>query len=381
MNKMSNKTTCHLIAIVLCFTIQPDVNAQSLRDLASRRQIEIGANFPWLVDGKSPNNWRDSPTIEVEKKIAAEHYSIMSAGWQMYPGHTWMGPDEYNFSGSDEFVEWCHQNNILVHGHGLGYASRVDWLKKMPTKTEDQKLEMRKIYESYVLDTASHFNGRVHMWDVCNEQLLPAYVFKGFQTNQSYWQAYIGKNQKPETGVEWYRQTFRLVKKCDPSSKLVLLDFNNEIICPKSDMMYALAKQLKDEGVPIDGVGFQLHLRTDLNRSKGHGIKTDLEYFNSFSANLKRFSDLDLDLWITEFDVSIDPAKDLSEELHRQADVYAAILNRALSNSRLKGIKFWGITDRNTWGQVIPERPNLFDEDGNPKHAFFRVQTELKRED
>lgn len=380
MNKMSDKTTWLLPALLICFAVQQDVNAQSLRELALKRQIDIGANFPLLVDGKPPNNWRDSPTIQIEKKIAAEHFTIMSAGWQMYPGHTWKGPGEYDFAGSDEFIEWCHQNRIRVHGHGLGYASRVDWLKKLQAKTVEQRLEIRQIYESYVLDTASHFAGRVHMWDVCNEQLLPAYVFRGYQTNQSYWQAYVVKNQKPESGVEWYRQTFRLVRKSDPDSSLILLDFNNEIICPKSDMMYDLAKQLKNEGIPLDGVGFQMHLRTDLNRSKGHGFKTDQEYFDSFSANLKRFSDLDLDVWITELDVSIDPKNDMKVELHRQADVYAAIVNRALSNSRLRGIKFWGITDRDTWGRVIPERPNLFDEDGNPKDAFLRVQAELKLE-
>lgn len=375
---LTSRRITYFLFLCLCSLSAPAIlQAQSLRELAIKRGVEIGANFSLLVDGKSPNNWQDSPTIQTEMKLAVEHFTVMSAGWQMYPGHSWLGPKQYKYEGADRFIQWCEQNEIRVHGHGLGYGSRVGWLKAYKAKTEEQKSEVREIYESYIVDTATHFKDRVHVWDVCNEQLLPAYVFRGYQTNQAYWQAYVPPNEKPETGIEWYRQTFKLARRSDPAAKLILLDFNNEVICGKSDTMYALVKRLKTEGVPIDGVGFQMHLKTDLNRSKGHGFATDQEYYDSFAANLKRFGELNVDLWITELDVSIDAKNELNNELMRQAEIYGEVVRIALKQPRLKGIKFWGIMDRNTWGEVLPDRPNLFDENGKPKPAFFRVQTEL----
>lgn len=350
MGNTSRRIT-YFLFLCLCSLSAPAIlQAQSLRELAIKRDVEIGANFSLLVDGKSPNNWQDSPTIQTEMKLAVEHFTVMSAGWQMYPGHSWLGPKRYNYEGADRFILWCEQNGIRVHGHGLGYGSRVGWLKAYKAKTEEQKSEVREIYESYIVDTATHFKD---------------------------WQAYVPPNEKPETGIEWYRQTFKLARRSDPAAKLILLDFNNEVICGKSDTMYALVQRLKTEGVPIDGVGFQMHLKTDLNRSKGHGFATDQEYYDSFTANLKRFGELNVDLWITELDVSIDAKNELNNELMRQAEIYGEVVRIALKQPRLKGIKFWGIMDRNTWGEVLPDRPNLFDEDGKPKPAFFRVQTEL----
>jgi endo-1,4-beta-xylanase len=355
---------------------EPDA---SLRFLAEKGGIEIGVNFPGLVGGKTPNNWEASPTIAQEKAIAAKHFSIASAGWEMYPGQSWKGPGSYDFAGSDRFVAWCREAGLKVHGHGLGYASRVDWLKKLPAKTEEEKRHLRETYETYVHDTAAHFAGRVAFWDVCNEQLLPAYIFNGYQTAHSYWKAYQKADQDWESGIEWYRRTFHLAHAADPDARLVLLDFNNEIVCPKSDRMFKLVTQLRQEAVPVHGVGFQMHLGTDLNRSKNHGLKTDEDYYRSLATNLRRFGELGLDLWITEFDVRIAKEKPLAEELARQAEIYGRVLEMALKEPRFRGIKYWGILDRDTWGQVIPERPNLFDENGSPKPCFERIREVLAR--
>ncbi len=127
--------------------------------MAQRLGIEIGVNFPGLVAGKSPNNWDSSPTIEMEKKIAREHFTIVSAGWEMYPGHSWKGPRSYDFDGTRKFIAWCQEAGLKVHGHGLGYACRVDWLKKMPAETDDQKQLIRSVYEDHVIQTAATFAG------------------------------------------------------------------------------------------------------------------------------------------------------------------------------------------------------------------------------
>ncbi len=370
-----------LLAWLMLTTLIPAVSfaadGPSLRLLAERRGLAIGANLPGLIFGKAPNNWEQSPTIRIEQSIAAEHFSIMTAGWEMYPGQSWLAPGRYEFRGSDVFIRWCQDHNLSVHGHGLGYGCRVDWLKKFPVRTPEEKAAVRELYEAYIRDTVRHFAGRVHVWDVCNEQLLPAYTFSGYQTAQPYWKAYQDDPRDPESGVEWYRRTFHLAHEADPKAKLILLDFNNEIVCPKSDRMFRLVRELQADGVPVHGVGFQMHLTTELNRSKGHGLETDGDYYRSLTENFRRFSGLGVELWITELDVSIDTKKELEAELDRQASIYGEVVSIAVATPNFRGIKFWGIIDRSPWGEVIATRPFLFDETGRPKAAFYAVRNAL----
>jgi endo-1,4-beta-xylanase len=366
-----------LILALVATPTAGDDDDPALKELAARQGIALGANFPGLVHGKPPNTWEQSPIIAVEQAIAERHFAIMSAGWDFYPGHSWTGPGQYDWRGADAVASWCRERGIAVHGHGLGYGVRVPWLLKLPAGTDAERAALRDQWEGYVRATAARFAGRVAVWDVCNEQLLPAYRFAGFQTRQPYWKAYQANPADPGSGVEWYRRTFRLAHEADPNAKLVLLEFNNEVICPKSDQMFKLMKQLLDEGVPVHGAGFQMHLSTDLNRAKDHGLATDDDYFASLEANFKRFATLGVELWITELDVKIDPTKDRDAELARQADIVRRVVEIALRAPNFKGLKFWGIVDRTPWGQVIPERPNLFDEDGRPKPAFFALREAL----
>ncbi len=161
---------------------------------------------------------------------------------------------------------------------------------------------------------------------MCNEQLLPAYVFDGYQTGQSYWKAYQKQGQGPESGVEWYRRTFHLARQADPKAKLVLLEFNNEIVCPKSNRLMKLVTQLREEGVPVDGVGFQMHLGTDLNRSKNHGLKTDAEYFQSLTDNLRRFSDAGLIFGLPNWTYALIPRKNLQQNYRGKQRFTAGLL-------------------------------------------------------
>ena len=348
----------------------------TLKELAKRHGIEIGANFPSLVFGKSPNNWGESPTIGIEKAIVEDQFTVMTAGWEMYPGKSWTVPGKYDFDGCDVVVKWCQDRDIKLHGHGLGYACRVGWFKKLPADTDAQRAKIRCTYETYIRDTAKHFAGKIDLWDVCNEQLNVPYCSSGFRTNECYWKAYQTDPNDLASGAEWYRRTFRLAQEVDPNTKLILLDFNNEILCPKSDFMFAFVKQLKAEGVPIHGVGFQMHLNTNLRRDKGNPLKTDDGYFASLADNFRRFSELGLDLWITEMDVKIDPEKDLEAELQRQAMIYGRVTEIALSPPNFRGLKYWGIIDRKVWGP-IPERPYIFDGEGRAKPAFYAVQKAL----
>ena len=360
---------------------------KTLRELAQARGFHVGGNFPNLYD-----KWREAGKtgprfFDPEGAIAKDQFTIMTAGWEVFPGHTWKAEGEYDFAGTDQYIAWCQENGIEFHAHGLGYVFRAGWpFAKLPVDTEEEKARVRDIYEQYVRDTVGHFKGRVFLWDVCNEHLFPPYQMGAWlkwnakDGPKEYWKAYDMDPRDTENGYDWYVKTFTLAHEADPQARLVLLDFNNEILCPKSDTMLALAKTLLARKLPLSGVGFQMHINTECNRTQfkkkstepGQQKLGDEAYFDSMAKNIRRFTDLGLEVWITEMSVDVNPAKPLEEELQRQAEVYRRVFEVCLENPGMKGIKLWGVVDDSEY------RSYLFDAQGRAKPAFFAVRKALE---
>ncbi len=124
-------------------------------------------------------------------------------------------------------------------------------------------------------------------------------------------------------------------------------------------------------GVPIDGVGMQMHLWL-----WGPPTSDELE------ANMLRLAALDLDVHITEMDVRTQLSSDSDEvEMEAQAEIYRQALAACLATQRCKVFVTWGLTDRYSWipnstGQ--PDSPLLFDENGQPKPAYFAIRDLLQ---
>lgn len=367
---------------------------KTLRELAQARGFHIGANFPNLYENWHKEGKTGPHCFVPEAAIAKDQFTIMTAGWEMFPGHTWKGEKQYDFTGTDQYIAWCKANGLEFHGHGIGYVFRAGWpFAKLPVGTEDEQSRVRKVYEQYVRDTVGHFKGQVLFWDVCNEHLFPPYQSGGWlkwkpNTGPSeYWRAYHMDPRDPEHGYGWYVKTLTLAHEADPKTKLVLLDFNNEIVCPKSDTMLALAKTLLAKKLPLHGIGFQLHINTECKRVMwkkktlepgGHKLSDD-EYFESMRETIKRFTDLGLEVWVTEMSVDVNPEKPLEAELKRQAEVYRRVFEVCLENPGMKGIKLWGVMDDTDWKAQKQYRPYLFDAEGRAKPAFFSVREALER--
>ncbi len=384
-----------LTGVLACSAEYMRPEGRTLRELLVLRRKHFGGNFGGLVLGDDPMNWKSSSTIADEQAIARDHFTILSAGWEMFPGHSWLGDGRYDYAGSDAFIEWCEETAIAVHGHGLGYNHRVGWFKNLPWQTEEQRAEVRRIYERYVRDTMTHFKGRVHLWDVCNEHVAPGgqyqssrYLTAGWDREARksvpfpYVEAYRGDLQGPTAGVEWMARTFKLAHEADPEARLIYLDFSNETVCPTSNKIIELVRTLRAAGAPVGGVGFQMHMNTNLKRdwdaNAGHGWATTDDYFDSIRENVHRLGDFGLEAWGTELDFGIDAEKDLDAELALQADLYRRLTEVCLDFDNFKGIKMWGVMDAKWNGTPIPGRPYLFDEQGRAKPAFFAVRETLE---
>ena len=152
----------------------------------------------------------------------------------------------------------------------------------------------------------------------------------------------------------------------DPTAKLYLNDFNIEGMGTKSNAMFSLVQSLKQQGVPIDGVGFESHFILG-------------QVPSTMQANMARFAALGVDVAVTELDDRIQlPAS--SANLTQQASDFSAVVNNCLAVSRCVGVTQWGIGDADSW---IPGAfsgmgaATMYDQNYQPKPAYTAVQNAL----
>ncbi|MDQ1295847.1 MAG: endo,4-beta-xylanase, partial [Actinomycetota bacterium] len=163
-------------------------------------------------------------------------------------------------------------------------------------------------------------------------------------------------------GESYLADAFRAAHEADPRARLYVNDYNVEGINAKSTGLYELVKRLKQQGVPIHGVGLQAHLI----RGQVPGDIAD---------NIRRFTELGLDVEITELDVRI-PMPATAEKLSGQADDYGAVVSACVSVKGCTGITTWGAFDGDSW--VPGTFPGygaalLFDEQWTAKPAYSAV--------
>jgi endo-1,4-beta-xylanase len=161
---------------------------------------------------------------------------------------------------------------------------------------------------------------------------------------------------------------FRFAREADPGALLYYNDYDAEGAGPKSDAVNELVRGLKARGVPIDGVGWQMHVE--------NGFRTSPEH----RENARRLAALGLRLSVTELDVRVElPAT--AADLARQAETYRDVAAFCLAEPAFEALLMWGFTDKYSWiPSFFPGKGAalIFDERYRPKPAYFALRGALE---
>jgi endo-1,4-beta-xylanase len=250
-----------------------------------------------------------------------------------------------------------------VRGHTLVWHNQNPaWL--IPNNfTRSQAIDL---LERHIFTVVGHFHSKVYAWDVINEGIAA----DGTQ-RETFWLETIGP--------EYFEYAFNFAREADKGARLFYNEYAADGLGAKSDGMYALLKDLKERGIPIDGVGLQMHFAQ--YDTPDFALPPSAE---ELTANLNRLAALGLEIHITELDVQVQRLPGKREDLlEKQAQVYRQVLETALANPRLKAVVTWGFTDRHSWipqftGQ--PDWPLPFDEYYQPKPAYAALYKLLQEE-
>ena len=182
----------------------------------------------------------------------------------------------------------------------------------------------------------------------------------GFDTDNIFYQT---------LGEEYIDIAFHSAYLADPSALLFLNETFTEFVPAKFDALVALASSLLDRKVPIHGVGLQAHFF--LQPPDGILLQNQIA----------RLTALGLRVELTEVDIPLPLFASQDDPLRAQGIAYGRVFAACLAVPGCSGITVWGVDDGDTWldsfaltSSNAPNRPLLFNEDLEPKPAYYVVR-------
>jgi endo-1,4-beta-xylanase len=335
----------------------------SLRTLATARSFRIGA-FPDFIGADQSIGFLEDP---VARRTLAREYNHLTV--PIFPASVAPTRERYDFCVPDALVAFGHAHGMEMRVQTLVYTTPT-WLRR-DTFTSD---ELSTWMHGYISTVMGRYRGQIREWEVTNElfDFIPTTCeWNGKEGNTAFWVRSLPAG--------WVDQAFRWAHEADPQARLYYNENNSEGLGTKSDCVYAMAKAMKERGMPIDGVGMQAHwIIPELKQEKWH-VPPPME---SVAANMKRFADLGLSVEVTELDVLVGKDAGLAE-LAAQARVYGDLLRTCLA-AGCSAFSTWGVSDRYSWirGPQVSrswERPLPFDESFRPKPAYDAMVDALRR--
>jgi endo-1,4-beta-xylanase len=244
-------------------------------------------------------------------------------------------PGRWEFGEADALVDMARRTGRRVRGHPLV------WDQQLPAWAAEGDVEQN--LRRHIRTLAARYRGRIDQWDAVNEPLED----DGTMTPNPFHRA---------MGERWIDVAFETARKADPKAKLFLNEIGAEQGL-KLKALLALARRLKDRGVPIDGIGLQ-----------GHTDSEDYPRRATFDGALRAIEELGLKVEITELDVE-----------GAEPKAFAAAAGACAAAPNCTGVTVWGVTDRWSWLGAETE-PLPFDAEGRPKPALAALTRPLARD-
>jgi endo-1,4-beta-xylanase len=320
----------------------PDPTTATLRQLAAHTKLRIGT----AVDTTALAN------DATYRRMVGEQFSTVTPENVMKWGALEPVRGQINFGPADELVRFAREHGQKVRGHTLVWHSQLpSWLASGTWTAA----ELRAILRQHIFTVAGHFRGQIWAWDVVNEAVDDS----GTKLRDTIFLRTLGPG--------YIADAFRWAHQADPKAILFYNDYNIEGINAKSTFVYNLVRDLRAQGVPIQGVGVQGHL------------STDFPFPNDMLQNLRRFAALRVDTAVTEADVRhtlpSTPAK-----VNAQAQGFSLMLQSCLLVRSCISYTLWGFTDKYNWvPQAFPGQGEAtpFDVNFNPKPAYDTMRRDL----
>ncbi|WP_337059884.1 endo-1,4-beta-xylanase [Kineococcus sp. G2] len=297
----------------------------------------------------------------------------------------------FDFTRLDALLDFADRTGTQVYGHVFVWHSQtpawffLDGTRPLTSSPEDQAI-LRGRMQAHIKGIADHLKARypdgkhpIWAWDVVNEVVADGDNANPHDMRDSRWFQVLGE--------QFVDDAFRFADRYFPQQELFINDYNSEMPEKRADYV-ELVGSLIDRGVPIDGVGHQVHV--DFGRPV-QWLGDSLTAFERLSAQKGK----PLLQVITELDVSTskqvvsadvggggtparateDDAAAAAENGYYYRDLFDVLEEHSGS---IESVTFWGISNARTWLRTWPiarpwEQPLPFDDDLQVTPAYWGI--------
>ncbi len=303
------------------------------------------------------------------QKLQTENFNSITSASDMKMNRILPSEGEYYWDRIDSIVAYAETNQQRLFGHNLiWHSSTPKWVVE---KGEKDSIWLGDFMQQYIKTYVGRYKGKVAAWDVVNE----AFESKGGNYRETFWYKKLGKT--------YIEKAFIYAHEADPDAVLFYNDFNIERDTVKLNAVLNMVNEFKAKGVPISGIGFQMHIRMD--------IPDEI-----IAYTLKKAAETGLQIHLSEVDIIFNTHNDerlggiqnysvLTDEMKQaQAEKYKNLIKmykEIVPKEQQFGITFWDFTDRDSWIKGffnLKDWPSIYDDNLQPKPAYFGVLDGLK---
>ncbi|WP_266083109.1 endo-1,4-beta-xylanase [Haladaptatus caseinilyticus] len=321
----------------------------SLRDLTASTELEIGA----CASLENLENDRFTELLGNEfNRLALENDLI----WKVVHPER----ETFAFKRVDKLVDFAERHEMAITGHALvWHIENPNWL----VKEDWRAVELADVLRSHIHTITERYADCIDTWDVVNEA-----VDDTGELRETFWLEHLGENYIDDA-FYWASE--------HTDADLYYNDYGLPYNEAKQDRVYDLLKDLLDHGIPVDGIGIQMHCV---------GVHPTPE---QIQASIHRFQELGLDVRVTELDVAYHNDKRPNELKTAQAAYYQQTVSACLE-AGVEGITVWGVTDDQSWitswreyPDTYTQQPLLFDDEGRKSNRMrlwhqYSANTEMR---
>jgi endo-1,4-beta-xylanase len=290
------------------------------------------------------------------KGVILKEYNSVTAENVMKWSTIHPSQNTYNFSDADYIVDFCQANKKRAFGHVLlWHGYNPAWLETF----QGDSTAFENLMKTHIQNVVGHFKGKIAAWDVVNE----AFDDSGnMRVSESIWAKKLGK--------DYIARAFKYANEADPAALLFYNDYGQEGSVNKLQGILNMVADLKKRGIPIHGLGLQMHLGIGAG---DNGLLTAISEYAKTGLKI-HFSELDINLTNGTKNASLTNTPALQELQKQKYKTIAQYYNQIIDPKQQFGITTWNVGDADSWLRNTIQKneyPLLFDDSYNRKPAYY----------
>lgn len=306
--------------------------------------------------------------------IIKKDFNSITAESDMKPQPTEPAYGQFNWENADKIANFCRSNGIKLRGHCLMWHAQIgEWMYKDEKGDLVSKEKLFQNMKHHITAIVERYKDVVYAWDVVNEAISDGGWQGGRRGMGEHPSPYRNSPLYQIAGDEFIKKAFIYAREADPNVLLFYNDYN-AADPGKRDRIYNMVKSMKEEGVPIDGIGMQGHYNV-------YGPSME-----DVDAALTKYSTIVKHIHITELDIRANQEMGGQLNFSRdggnisqvvktlQEDQYARLFKVLRKHKDVvDNVTFWNLSDRDSW-LGARNYPLPYDENYKAKRVYSIIK-------